>query len=123
MTQLRIRLDGREYDGHIDHLDIEEAEAIEQVTGLSFGDWQDAMRSRSARALRAFIWVLRRRDEPALRYNDVRFRMDALDYVLLDDEGNPVKSEQQAASGKDEAPSSGGDEASEPSETPIGSPS
>jgi hypothetical protein len=78
-------------------LTVAELDAIEQVTHLSgltaFGQ---ALNDGSARALRALVWVLRKRVDPPLRYENVDFAIADLafedDDVPKDDpaEGSPT---------------------------------
>lgn len=50
-----------------------EAMAIERATGLDFGEWQDKVDSGSVLAQTALVWVIRRRDDPTLRFDDVEY--------------------------------------------------
>lgn len=62
-----------------------EAEAIEKVTGMTFGQWGQALMNGSSLASRALVWVLRKREEPTLRFRDVDFAVGDL-MVGLDEE-------------------------------------
>lgn len=46
-----------------------EASAIEGVTGLSWGEVEAALRTQSPTAMRAVLWVFRKRGEPTLRFS------------------------------------------------------
>jgi hypothetical protein len=56
-----------------DRLLTTEAEAIEKVTGLTFGEWGAELMKGGAAARRSLVWVLRKRQDPPLRYRDVDF--------------------------------------------------
>jgi hypothetical protein len=98
-----------------------EAEAIEKVTGYSFQEWGDAMEKGSATALRALVWILRKRHEdPTVRYRDVDFPLGAVEIEMEDDDPKPPAAdgvtdqpgddgEVDEPAPKDEATSSGDD--------------
>lgn len=62
-----------------------EAEAIEKVTGMTFTEWGQALMNGSTVCGRALVWVLKKREEPTLRFRDVVYPVDSL-LVSLDDE-------------------------------------
>lgn len=53
--------------------------AIERTTGWSLEEFQAKLKSNSVLAVTAYVWVLAKRVEPTLRFDDVVFDMDALD--------------------------------------------
>ena len=84
---------------------VAELGAIEQVTGLSgmtaFGE---ALNNYSASALRALIWVLRKRSDPPLRYDAVDFAVgdisvEADEAVPKDDDEETPSSEPSVSDG------------------------
>lgn len=95
MTKLSV--DGRVYEFDQDRLTNVECMAIEKVTGLTFGEWADALQKRSMLAVTALVWVVRKRDEPTLRFSDVEFNVASLD--ITDDE----QPEEAGDAGKDDA--------------------
>lgn len=58
-------------------LDLEsrEAELVEDTTGLTYAQWAARFYSGSIRARRVALWLLLRREQPALALDDVQFRM------------------------------------------------
>lgn len=83
-----------------------EAENVERVTGM---EWQEAKArviKGSMLALRAIVWVLAKRDEPALRYsafdpaeNEIGVDFDAEEWQAVRDElaKSPDMSEEERA--------------------------
>lgn len=67
-----------------------EAAAIEKVTGWTYEEFGEKFMSGSVIAKQALLWVLRKRTEPTLRYNDVEFAVDELEHELDDDEKRKV---------------------------------
>jgi hypothetical protein len=70
-------------------LDNREAELIENVGGEAWATWEEFGRKfmlGSIRAYRAALWLLLRRENPRLRFNDVGFKVDQLDVDLEDEE-------------------------------------
>lgn len=95
MAVARITVEGRTYVFDEDTADNTELMAIEDVTGLASIDLEDALNRGSMRAITALVWVLRRREEPALLFADVKFRVSSLRF----DQGPDDEP------GKDEEPS------------------
>ena len=56
-----------------------DAEDIEDAVGKTFDEWQMALQMGGAKARRALLWIMLRRDTPGLRFRDVSFRMGELD--------------------------------------------
>ena len=63
-----------------------EAEAIEGVTGKTFVEWGQALLNGSTICGRALVWVLLKRENPALRFREVSYPVGALKVELDDDE-------------------------------------
>lgn len=76
-----------------DRLLATEAEAIEKVTGMTFGQWGQALMNGSALAGRALVWVLQKREDAPLRFRDVDFPIGDLSVDLDDDERARVRAE------------------------------
>lgn len=62
-----------------------EAEAIERYTGMDFSEWADRF-PRSARAVHGFLFVMLKRDNPTLKWDEVKFVYADLDFELDDEE-------------------------------------
>jgi hypothetical protein len=56
-------------------LDYWEAELVEDTTGLTYLQWAARFYAGSIRARRVALWLLLRREQPALALDDVQFRM------------------------------------------------
>ncbi|MFB7285433.1 hypothetical protein [Actinacidiphila glaucinigra] len=59
---------------HVEQVSTEElsaieAAAIESATGLEWDDVERALKSQSPTAMRAVLWVARKRDQPTLRFS------------------------------------------------------
>lgn len=59
-----------------DEIDVEDAELIEEYSGMSFNEFTQAAMEGRARALKVCLWLLLRGDLPTLKYKDVpKFKM------------------------------------------------
>lgn len=56
-----------------------EMEAIEKVTGQFYPTWNASLLDGSASAARALLWVLLKRENPVLKYDEVLFSYDEFD--------------------------------------------
>lgn len=63
-----------------------EAEAIEDVTGMSYMAAGEALDTGRMKALRAFVWIFLKRDTPTLRFDQVEICLDDLELDMDDDE-------------------------------------
>lgn len=68
-----------------------EAEAIERVTGMSFGVWREAIFEESMLAIRALLWIMLKRQNPTLSFDDVQFCIDDVSIDLDDDDKAEAK--------------------------------
>lgn len=68
-----------------------ETEAIERKTGMGFAEWQHKVEAGSTLAIHGLLWVLLKRKDPTLRWEQVEFCMAdvALDYD--DDEAELIR--------------------------------
>ena len=97
-----------------DDLDNLEAESIELVGGTqwdAFGQWFYLVTRGNTRAVRALLWMLLRRQDPLLDFNEVRFRTSEI--ALEDVESEPV--------GKDESDDTDTDSPSAPPDSLVDS--
>jgi hypothetical protein len=76
----------REWTWKPSELPSHEAELIEDVMDLPYQAFVAKWLSGSTRARRALLWVLLRRDVPALEFGQVRFLLDELGDDFDDDE-------------------------------------
>jgi hypothetical protein len=63
------------WDFSPDKLMSPEAEAIERQTGFTFAEWQDKVLSGSVTAIHGLLWVMLKRENPTLKYDQVVFAM------------------------------------------------
>lgn len=68
-----------------------EAELVETVTGMTFPEWGSALMNGSTVAGRALVWVLKKRNDPKLRFRDVAYPVEALLIGLDEDEKAKVR--------------------------------
>lgn len=62
----------------IDELPSRDAEDIEEATGLLFDDWRWRVQAGGAKAQRALLWVLLRRENSRLRFEEISYRVGEL---------------------------------------------
>lgn len=90
--------DSQEFDFDPDTVFSLEAEALEDVGGDSwdsYAEWIDKVGSGNIRARRALLWILLRRSNPKLRFEDLVFRINEFDVLGVE--------EDPESEGKDEA--------------------
>lgn len=92
---MKFSVEGITYDFDENLADNVELMDVEDVTGMSIPEWSTALARGSIRAMTALVWILRRRDEPRLMFDEVRFHPASL--IVHDEE---IVSEDE--SGKDE---------------------
>jgi hypothetical protein len=63
-----------------------EAEAIERHTRMTYGDWTQAVGNGSMLALHGLLFVLLKREEPSLKWEEVQFSLSEVDFELDADE-------------------------------------
>jgi hypothetical protein len=83
---IRVTLAGDTWEFSEDTADSSELVDLELATGWTTGEWQDAVNRGSMRGLVALVWLLRRRTEPDLPLNDVKFRVADLKVEFLTEE-------------------------------------
>jgi hypothetical protein len=73
--------DEQTFDFHVDRLMSFEAEALEEAGGEQWEtvhEWANKFDRGSMRAIRAALWIMLRRQQPALRFSDLVVRVDEL---------------------------------------------
>jgi hypothetical protein len=53
---------------------------VEDLTGLTWGEWIDACARGSIKAIHALLYVLLKRATPTLRPDEVQFTLDEIDF-------------------------------------------
>ena len=64
--------------------------AMERMTGLVGGELEQALNKGGINALTALVWVLRKRQEPMLRFEQVVFNVDEIKIEPVNDDGSPL---------------------------------
>jgi hypothetical protein len=62
--------DGNVEEVSTDDLSAIESATIESATGMEWDDIETALRSQAPTAMRAVLWVFRKRQQPTLRFSD-----------------------------------------------------
>ncbi len=69
---------------------ISEAEQCESLTGWDIEKWRDSLVDNRARAVKFAVYLARTRAGEQVSWKDLDFDLAALDWTLLDDDGNEV---------------------------------
>jgi hypothetical protein len=88
--------------------------AMERVTGMDGIELNRALDRGSVNALTALIWVLRKRQEPTLKFEQVVFNVGDLGLEMVNDDGTPLTDDEEGEGGVD--PSSNGAQPAVPKE-------
>lgn len=67
-----------------------ESEAIEKVTGLYLPAWQEAVAEGSQRAMRAFLWVMLKRQQSTLKFDQLQVAADEMEVVYETEDAERV---------------------------------
>lgn len=68
-----------------------EAEAIERLTGMTYGEWGDAVTRGSITALHGLLYVMLKRGNPTLTYDQVEFCLEDIDFEVEDVEAEEIR--------------------------------
>lgn len=63
-----------------------EVEAIERHTGYAFGEWIDQVGRGSFRAIHGLLYVLLKRTHPTLKWDEVQFCIEDIDFEMSAEE-------------------------------------
>lgn len=94
---LRYRNDAgevRDYELRPGKLLSPEVEAIEEVGGSvwdTYDEWGEKFMKGNRRAYRAGLWIMLKRENPTLRFNEVQFAADALTWEYDPEEQEVIK--------------------------------
>lgn len=83
----------REWDYNPDKFMNAEAEEIERRTGMTFGEWSEAVMKTSVRAIHGLLYVLLKRETPTLKWDQVVFSMSEIDLELTVEEKVAMRDE------------------------------
>jgi len=93
---VRVKLGGEAYDFDRSSLMFSEVVEIENVTGLSFGEWQADLGRYSIRAIAGLLHVLRKRAGVPSDFAALDFAADDLDVIPLREDGTEMTAAQVA---------------------------
>lgn len=97
----RFKFEGREYE--FSGLRLKEARDIQRVTGFTMGQFEDRVTEGDIECIAALIWVLQKRENPALRFDDVDGDLSTFEIVDdSDEDGDEAAPTEDAGEGKDE---------------------
>lgn len=75
---VRVTVDGKSYEADLNRFTFAEARAIEKKCGESLAE---VMKSRSVTSVQAMVWVVVKRGEPTLKFEDLDDR-EMVDFDL-----------------------------------------
>lgn len=78
---MKVIAGGTEYQFTPEKIMNTEWIAIERVSGFSVAQFEDKVAEGSMLALTALVWVLRKRKEPTLRFEQVEFEGGSVDVI------------------------------------------
>ena len=85
-------VDPKAFEFEFERLLTPEVIAVEKLTGMTFGQWRQAVYDESMIAVHALLWVLLKRETPTLKPDQVQFAMAdvVFDVDLSDAEAREV---------------------------------
>jgi len=83
-VQLNIGEESYPFDP--DSLRNDEADALERALGYSFTEFGKKLRGGYTSAVTAYVWIMRRREDPKVRMSDVQFTLSDISIGYSDDE-------------------------------------
>lgn len=96
--QFVYRPDGAERRWDFDPMKLmnAEAEVIERRTGMMYGDWSSQVTQGSMLALHGLLFVMLKREEPTLKWDEVQFNLSMVDFEVDDQEEAELLGQLQA---------------------------
>lgn len=88
---MKITVGDTVYEYDPNSLRNDEAMAIETALGVTFKQWSDQLSQGSIAALTALVWTVQKRDDPSLRFGDVKFAFAELQ--VEDEAADPTQPE------------------------------
>lgn len=86
---MKLTIDGKAYEYDPDTLLNTEMMALEAAVGVTFQQWGEQLQQGSATALTGLVWLVERREQPALRFSDVVFKVASLE--IEEEEADPTE--------------------------------
>lgn len=90
MAKFNLKLDDQTWLLDLGTMKVSEAEQCESMTGWDVEKWRDSLVENRARAVKWAVWLARTRAGEQVAWKDLDFDLAALDWVLLDDDGNEL---------------------------------
>jgi hypothetical protein len=90
MAKFKLTLDPDSWVLDLGTMKISEAEQCESLTGWDVETWRDSLVDNRARAVKFAVYLARTRAGDAVSWKDLDFDLAALDWTLLDEDGNEV---------------------------------
>lgn len=84
---MKITVDGQVYEYDAAKMLNTEAIALQKVTGMRVAEWTKALQEGDAYAMTGLVWLLFRRNDRDVAFDDVEFDIGALE--IEDDEETP----------------------------------
>lgn len=81
----------REFDFDPSRLMSPEIEVIERQTGMTYGQWIEAMGNGSFTAFHGLLYIMLKRTAPTLKWNDVQFSVSDIDFQMDDEEAAALR--------------------------------
>jgi hypothetical protein len=96
-TEMQLKVGDKVYDFDADHVSNTEAMAIELNCHCTFMQWTQNISAGSALALTALVWLVQRRENPGLKFQDVRFDIGDVEWITPEDDEVSVETDKPRA--------------------------
>lgn len=73
---MKITVKGEPFDLDAGSLTNKELMDLERATGMTFGEWQEALGKMSMLAVTGAVWLVLRKSNPKLKFDDVEFNFE-----------------------------------------------
>ena len=95
---MRLTVDGEVYDFDPMKITNVEGMAVEKHTRMLYNDWAEAVNQGSMLARTALVWIVRKRQEPTLLFDQVLFTSLDIEHEAADasDPDEPVSASEPA---------------------------
>lgn len=91
---MKILVDGEAFEFEQERITNVEGMAVERATGMLFAEWAEALTKGSMLAQTALVWIVKKRQQPTLRFDDVVYES----LVVEDAEAEPAPKDDDEAS-------------------------
>ena len=92
---MQLNIGEESYPFDPEQLRNDEADALERTLGYSFTEFGKRLRGGYTSAVTAYVWVMRRREDPKVRMSDVRFTVGDISIGYSDDEARRALAAQE----------------------------